>query len=383
MTLQQLRPIGWWVLLVVSMTTLVAGGVGGALLSGDGLGPLMLACLVVGALVARRRPDNPMGWVFLGSAAVAGLDVVAGVLAESVVAAPGASPWWAIASLWAYRWLWLVLVWLLTAMTFLLFPDGLTSARWRPVLWLSVAVAAVLTLGLATAPTLIALDKSLVDNPVGVDVSVGSVGTALLLALAIGVMALSLLSLLLRARRAVGVERQQLRWFAFACVAFVVAGVLQTVVPALNGPLGQLLFAAASAFVPIACGVAILRYHLYDIGRIISRTAAYAIVTGLLLATYALVVTSVSRLLGESSTLAVAAATLAAAALVRPLLTRVQRVVDRRFNREKVDAQRAVDGFGARLTDGAEPEHVVAELQAVVARTLQPSGSAVWIGGPS
>jgi hypothetical protein len=190
-------------------------------------------------------------------------------------------------------------------------------------------------------------------------------------------------SVILRFRRSTGIERLQLRWFALAASLLGATFVLQVPLGGMPTAYGDIAFSAVVAFVPIACGIAILRYRLYDIGRIISRTAAYAIVTGLLLATYALVVTSVSRVLGETSTLAVAAATLAAAALFRPLLSRVQRIVDRRFNREKVDAQRAVDEFGARLTDGAEPERVVANLEAVVNRTLQPDGCTIWIGDGS
>ena len=379
MTWARLRLSAWWALVGVSAGALVAGAAGGVLVSGDAMGPLMAACLVVGALVARRRPENPIGWVFLGAAAVAGLDVVAGLLARSVTS-NSASPSWAVTALWAYRWLWLVLVWLLTAVTFLLFPDGLPSARWRPVLWLSVGVAAVLTVGLATAPTLTALDGSAVDNPFGVDISIGEAGTALILMLALGVIALSLLSLVLRARQAVGVERLQLRWFVFACVVFVIVGVLQTAVPALSTGLpGQLLFMAAATFVPIACGIAVMRYRLYDIDRVVSRTASYAIVTALLALTYVVIVTSVSRLVGSQSSLVVAAATLAAAALFRPLLTRVQRVVDRRFNREKVDGLSAVEEFGGRLTDQVDPDRTLTELVAVSRRTLAPQTVSVWI----
>jgi len=133
------------------------------------------------------------------------------------------------------------------------------------------------------------------------------------------------------------------------------------------------------AFIPVACGIAILRYRLYDLDRIISRTAAYAIVTECVQVVYALVVTSVPRLFDGSSTWAVAAATLVAAALVRPLLYRMQRVVDRRFNRERVDGKRAVEEFGRRLTDELDRDRTLSELIAVSRRTMAPQTVSVWI----
>jgi hypothetical protein len=140
-------------------------------------------------------------------------------------------------------------------------------------------------------------------------------------------------------------------------------------------------FALFFSLIPIGFGVAILRYRLYDIDRLVSRTASYAIVTSLLVIAYVVIVTSVSRVVGSQSSLVVAAATLAAAALFRPLLTRVQRVVDRRFNREKVDGLLAVDQFGGRLTDQVDPDRTLTELVAVSRRTLAPQTVSVWIRG--
>ena len=381
------------------------------------MGIPFLAYAVVGWLVTRNRPRNPVGWVFLGvtvcGALVAWGNEMSHLAFEQAVTA-GAQPpalvevpWWGWLGSWLNTWPYYIVLTLMMTWTMLLFPDGLASRRWKPVLWAS-GVAILWITALSMMAPLISLGsyadiKALCPDPApGVHQDCLGIANPLSppfmasmtdvensqafgigLALFLATLLLSVMCVILRFRRSTGIERLQLRWFALAASLLGATFLLQVPLDGIPTQYGNLIFSAVLAFVPIACGVAILRYHLYDIGRIISRTAAYAIVTGLLLATYALVVTSVSRLLGESSTLAVAAATLAAAALVRPLLTRVQRVVDRRFNREKVDAQRAVDRFGARLTDGAEPEHVVVELQAVVARTLQPSGSAVWIGGPS
>jgi peptidoglycan/LPS O-acetylase OafA/YrhL len=185
-------------------------------------------------------------------------------------------------------------------------------------------------------------------------------------------------SVALRWRRSSGIERLQLRWFLAAVVA-VAIGFLLT----FHNSGANAAFGFTVSLIPIACGVAILRYRLYDIDRIISRAASYAIVTGVLLVTYALVVTSVTRLMPDASTLAVAAATLSAAALARPLYRRVQQAVDRRFNRARYDAQHTVDDFGARLRHEVDTDLVAGDLLGVVRLTLQPAGVALWLRGRS
>ncbi len=376
-----------------------------------------LAYAVVGWLVTRNRPRNPVGWVFLGvtvgGSLVAGGTELSHLAFEQAVAA-GAQPpalvevpWWGWLGAWLNTWPYFVVLTLMMTWTMLLFPDGLLSRRWRPVLWVNgIAMLGITALSMMAPRIALGSYADIqalcpdtepgvhqpclgIANPLSppfmasmTDVE-NSPAFSIGLVVFVATLLLAVVSVILRFRRSTGIERLQLRWFALAASLLGATFVLQVPLDGLSTVYGDLIFSAVLAFVPIACGIAILRYRLYDIGRIISRTAAYAIVTGLLLATYAVVVTSASRLLGDTSTLAVATATLAAAALFRPLLSRVQRIVDRRFNREKVDAQRAVDRFGARLVDGAEPEHVVGELRAVVGRTLQPEASAVWIGGPS
>jgi uncharacterized membrane protein YbhN (UPF0104 family) len=162
-----------------------------------------------------------------------------------------------------------------------------------------------------------------------------------------------------------------MKWFLFSVVGALALWVVQGSVPAL-------LFASIT-LPAVGIGVALLRYRLYDIDRIISRTTAYAVVTAMLLTTYVLIVTSVTRLLPDASTLAVAAATLAAAALARPLLLRVQGIVDRRFNRVGFDADRAVHDFGSSLRTIVDPDVVRTELAAVLVRTLQPNGVRIWL----
>ena len=195
-------------------------------------------------------------------------------------------------------------------------------------------------------------------------------------------MVLCLASLFVRFRRADGEARAQIKWLFFA-------GTLTLAVLMLPGNHGEntwldVVTGLALAMIPIAVCVAILRYRLYDIDRIISRTTSYAMVTGLLLATYLVVVTLASSLLPDSSnSLAVAAATLAAAALARPALNRIQALVDRRFNRARYDAQHTVDAFGNRLRSEVELATVTDDLVGAVHATLAPSNVALWIRATS
>jgi hypothetical protein len=147
-------------------------------------------------------------------------------------------------------------------------------------------------------------------------------------------------------------------------------------IPTIYG--GDPTWALALSMLPLGIAIGVLRLGLYDLDRVVSRTVSYAIVTGLVLATYAVIVISVSRVLGETSPVAVAGATLAAAAIARPLLTRVRRVVDRRFNRERVDGQLAVEAFGARLADEVDPDRAVDDLVDLTRRTLAPASVSLW-----
>ena len=376
------------------------------------VGIAFLAYAVVGWLVTRNRPRNPVGWVFLGvtvgGSLVAWGNELSHLAFEQAVAA-GAQPpalvevpWWGWLGAWLNTWPYFVVLTLMMTWTMLLFPDGLLSRRWRPVLWVNgIAMLGITALSMM-APRIAlgsyaAIQALCPDTEPGVhqpclgianplsppfmasmtDVE-NSPAFSVGLVVFVATLLLAVVSVILRFRRSTGIERLQLRWFALAASLLGASFVLQVPLDGLPTVYGDLIFSAVLAFVPIACGIAILRYRLYDIGRIISRTAAYAIVTGLLLATYALVVTSVSRLLGESSTLAVAVATLAAAALFRPLLSRVQRVVDRRFNREKVDAQREVDAFATHLASSVDADRTSDELLGVARRTLAPSSVALW-----
>jgi len=287
---------------------------------------------------------------------------------------------------------WLGWIWLLglglCVFVLLLFPAGnLPSRRWRPVAWTAGAGLAGWVLGNAFAPTIISKSPS-VPNPVGVTGLAGDMfkimatGGVLLIAVA-GLAAV--LSLAFRYRRARMVERAQLKWLVYAA-ALVVAGALAGV-PAeqIMGPgdaatnLQNAMVSGAVALVPVAIGIAVLRYRLYDIDRVISRTVAYAIVTGLLVGVYAGLVLLTTQVFRVHTPVAVAASTLAAAALFNPLRRRVQRVVDRRFNRARYDADKTVAAFAARLKDAVDLDSVRDDLASVVHQALEPAHVSVWI----
>jgi hypothetical protein len=190
-------------------------------------------------------------------------------------------------------------------------------------------------------------------------------------------------SLVVRFRRAHGVERQQLRWVALGAALMVLAVPVVLVPVALGIPIVVDWVAVVWLVVlPVAVGAAVLRYRLYDLDRIISRTLAYGLLTLLLGGGYAVVVLGLGQLLERDSPLVVAGATLAVAAVFQPARRRVQAVVDRRFNRRRHDATRVIEGFGARLRDQVDLATLTAELLAVVDQTMQPTQASLWLRPP-
>ncbi|MGH2816200.1 MAG: hypothetical protein ACRDLC_13715, partial [Actinomycetota bacterium] len=188
-------------------------------------------------------------------------------------------------------------------------------------------------------------------------------------------------SLVVRFRRARGLERQQLRWLALAAAVSAVSLLAAVAVAVLGEPLALVLIAAgvSVAVLPLATGAAILRYRLYDLDRIISRTLAYGLLTVLLGLGYAAVVLGLGRLLPEGSSLVVAAATLAAAAVFQPLRRRVQTLVDRRFNRRRYDAAQTIAAFSAHLRDEVDLATLTGELLTVIDQTMQPTQTSLWL----
>ena len=343
----------------------------------------------VGFIVAWRRPGNPLGWILLAGALLGALSPDASfyLVADyrlrhgslplgwvAVLAQPGWAPTIALAGL-----------------AVLLFPDGRPpSPRWRWALWFYLAVAALYIGG-----ALIASVGAIAGHQIRVDAS----GTLLVLSHPAGsgawwgvveavffpVLALcwvgSVAAQALSYRHSSGVRRQQLRWLAGGSALAAAAIPVATVLAGRPGILGVVGDVAATAVlgVPVCMGVAILRYRLFDIDRIISRTLAYALVTGLLAGVYAGLVLLATRVFGFRSTVAVAAATLAAAALFSPVRRRVQRAVDRRFNRARYDADLTVAAFASRLKDAVDLDAVREDLAGVVQKALEPAHLSVWI----
>jgi hypothetical protein len=324
--------------------------------------------------VTRRQPGNPLGWLFL---------VIASCLFLSTDGEDYAAGSYLLGHHLPFGPVGLVLdgIWgptlALFALVILLFPDGrLPSAVWRWALraYLVVfsaflaATAAAMAGALAGHPIRVDSTGGLaaVDHPSGWFNAVQGPITLIVVALSVAFIARQALSW----RRAAGERRQQLKWLASGATITMVC-------VALGSTVGIGWFGVAA--LPISMGVAILRYRLYEIDRIISRTLAYAIVTGLLIGVYAGLVLLATHVLSVHTPVAVAAATLAAAALFNPLRSRVQHVVDRRFNRARYDADRIVAAFVSRLKDEVDLDSIQDDLAGAVQRALEPAHVSVWI----
>ena len=340
------------------------------------------AFLVVGCLILARRPGNVIGWVF---AAVGPLTMTGGLVepyAEyAYVTRPGSLPAPLVAA-WVFTWIWDPAIILTFVFPLLLFPTGRSlSPRWRPVVWLAAGLTAAETVLGALKPSLVLPDGRMVANPIGV-AGVGNVN-ANMLGTVLGGLALLLLgaaiySLVVRFRRSHGVERQQLKWFTYAGALVLLAPLSGLLLPSL----GNLPFVVIIAL-PISVGIAILRYRLYDIDRLINRTLVYGLLTALLAGVYASVVLVLGQVFGgvgaDPPSWAVAGATLAVAGLFQPARRRIQTAVDRRFNRRKYDAAKTVEAFSARLRDELDLDTLSAELLAVVHQTMQPTTASLWL----
>jgi hypothetical protein len=343
------------------------------------------AFMVVGVLVVAHRPGNAVGWIFSAIALLA----ITGALAEewaayAGVTRPGALPG-AVAAGWWAAWTWYPTLALVLVFTPLLFPTGrLLSPRWRLVAWPGAAGTAAIA-GLAALQRTLELGRTghLVANPIGLagvenpeHTRVGSVLFGLLIVLMLAAFG----SMVVRFRRSRGDERQQLKWITFAAALLPLTFLLDGLLP---DPLSNLFFAAVVACLPVGAGVAILRYRLYDVDRLINRTVVYGLLTALLAGVYAALVLLGGQLSGHlwtrTPSWVVAAATLAAASLFQPARRRIQQAVDRRFDRRRFDAARTVEAFSGRLREELDLDALSRELLAVVERTVQPTRASLWL----
>ena len=339
----------------------------------------------VGFVIVRQQPRNAIGWILL--TAPAGLQLLPADAASYALLAYRLGhrlPFGTVALLLEYSWAPAIV---LLGLAILLFPDGrLPSPRWRPVLWSYLAVVGCYAGGTyALAATALAARHVRVDSGGGLT----AISSATFYWLIFPVFAAFLLSFVvaqvLNWRHSSGERRQQLKWLLSGTAVLVVSQIIFQPVLALypNLPQVQLvlgfLVGLGAAALPASMAVAILKYRLYDIDRIISRTLSYALVTGLLIGVYTGLVLLATEVFQLRTPVAVAAATLAAAALFNPLRQRVQRAVDRRFNRARYDADKTVAAFAARLKDAVDLDAVQADLAGVVHQALEPAHVSVWM----
>jgi hypothetical protein len=342
-----------------------------------------LGYATVGLVLTLRRPGNPIGWLYAAAGLMWSLAIPGEPRVAQLVAEGGPLPLAAQAAAVYGEFNWAAATILGVTLPALLVPDGrLRSRRWRPVAAAAVAGGALALVGSSLAPA--RLEDLQIANPFGLAGPAGAIAAALAGAgtlLWMATLVAALLCVVLRFRAARGVERQQLRWVA-AGAAAAVAGLMGGAVAPQDTALASVLYASVLC-VPVAVAVAVLRYRLWDLDRLVSRTVTYAVVTALLVLPYLAIVAAIPRLAEGSGSLAVAAATLAAAALFQPLRRRVQDLVDRRFNRRRYDAARTLDGFAARLRDQVDLDALEGELLGVVDQTMQPARSTLWLRPPA
>jgi hypothetical protein len=344
---------------------------------------LALAFPTVGAIIASRRPGNAVGWIFCAIGLCGGASIFfAQYGIYALLTNPDSLPAGVIAT-WIATWVWLPSVTLTITFLLLLFPHGrLLSPRWRPVAWLAAAVTMAGTALLAIVPWDLLNPGVPAQNPVGVE-SLGYLGIAPpvpIFLIGIPTTLLSVASLVLRFRRSRGEERQQLKWFVYAGVLIVGALFVPLLVPGAAASLLQLL---VMPLLPVAVGVAIMRYRLYDIDVLINRTLVYGALTALLIAVYVSTVVTIQELFraltGQESQLAVVASTLAVAALFNPLRRRIQSFIDRRFYRSRYDARKTLEAFSAKLRDETDLDALRDDLVGVVRETMQPEHVSLWL----
>jgi hypothetical protein len=387
--------VATWLAYSVLAMAVILGALGSLLLvlndrfpppSGDVL-LAFVSFLLVGVLIASRRPENPVGWMFC----LIGLASVWEFFAQeyafyALVTQPGTLPggaWMAWTRLWTATSMWALL-----SFALLLFPTGrLPSPRWRPFAW-SAAVAFILVgVLLVFEPSRL---QAGVPNPTGIERAAGLIQMSMniLFLVVVGIVFATAASVIVRFRRARGAERLQLKWLTYAVGLLATsAGVGFLNVQVLNNRVIEFV-AATLGFVAIAAitaavGVAILRYRLYEIDILINRTLVYGSLTAMLALLYFGGVTLLQGILrtfsGQESTLAVVASTLAIAALFGPLRRRVQGFVDRRFYRKKYDAAKTLAAFNARLRDETDLGTLGRDLMGVVRDTIQPEHVSLWL----
>ena len=368
--------------------TFLARDFRGAVENAAAIPALVFAAL--GAVVARHQPRNPIGWLLGACGALYLLTSVTALYAVlDFRVHHGTLPMGRAAVLIGAS---VFLIGVIIGLVIVLFPDGaLPSRRWRPVLWAYVAACAMyvvhLFIGQSTVLAVSHLQVGYSGYPLNLPAPSGAAARVAAIGGDFFVVILACWACfvgrqVLSYRHAAGERRQQLKWLMSGAAICIVAGVAIILAGGADSPGAQAAQVAGSlgiAALPVSISMGILRYRLYDIDRIISRTLAYAIVTGLLIGLYAGLVLLATRILSVHTPVAVAAATLAAAALFNPVRRRVQQIVDRRFNRARYDADQTVAAFAARLKDAVDLDSIRDDLAGVADQALDPAHVSVWI----
>ncbi|HET7529518.1 MAG TPA: histidine kinase N-terminal 7TM domain-containing protein [Mycobacteriales bacterium] len=337
-----------------------------------------LPFVLVGLVVTVRRPEHPIGWGFAAAGLCFSLQLVADTYADAALLHHADLPAGAYIGN-VTQWIFAPAITFGYTLPFLWFPDGkLLSRRWR---WVAAAgcvgtLAMIVVNILAPGPL---NNYPHVRNPWGVSLAGSGALEATGFATYVGAMFAAAIAIVIRYRRSRGFERLQMRWLMVGVAWSVVSLALQLVLALTAGDVGPSVLLLG--VLPVCAGVAILRYRLFDIDRVISRTVSYVIVTGVLVGGYIGVVALATRLLPFSSSVGVAASTLVVAAAFNPVRRQVQGVVDRRFNRQRYDAVRTVDAFAARLRDEVDVDVVHRDLLDVTTRAMQPATISLWVSG--
>jgi hypothetical protein len=343
------------------------------------------AFAVVGALLVAKRPTNAIVWIMASVALMVAIFHTGDTYTAAVMVTRGRPDALAVVAAWIGNWYWYLLLVLVVVFVPLLFPDGrLPSRRWLPVAVLPGIGTLVVVTYSALIPTLEVNEASgyEIANPIGIagldrveDLPGFAALNGLLVLGVVGAAA----SVVVRYRRSRGVERQQMKWFVYAAALILLAPIVDRLPDFINGVwLGLVLIA-----IPMAIGVAVLRYRLYDIDLVINRTLVYGPLTAMLVLVYVGGVVSIQSafrtITGQESQIAVVASTLAIAALFNPLRRRLQTFVDRRFYRGKYDAAKTLAAFSARLREETDLDALNTDLVKVVQETIQPAHASLWL----
>ena len=350
---------------------------------------------VIGAIIASRLPSHPIGWICCAIGVMAAVESFNSEYALYALLAPHPEPLLGGKVMaWLSIWVWILMFGLIVSLL-LLFPTGrLPNSRWRPFAWMSAALTLMAAILMAISPHIV-LDtlgpsgkgRITLPNPLGVEGLPNLYLPVQTLVLALGLVAAA--SVVVGRRGARGVERQQIKWLLYAGAIFFLGNVLKNTVFSPLGEVswglwvGYLLVSIGGLGGPIAIGIAILRYRLYDIDLLINRTLVYGSLTAMLVTLYFGGIVVLQRmfviLTGQQSTLAVIASTLLIAALFTPLRRRIQSFIDRHFYRSKYDARKTLEAFSATLRDETDLEALSDDLVGVVRETMQPAHVSLWL----